>query len=116
MSGDNKSTMYAHQTRDIPAKRILINDPSQMPMDYSTTPGGSVFSTTPGGTRIFYDRAFLLQCRNSPLAKSPPANMAQIPGITMPGEVDMPRNTHATVEEEKGTKENDEQPQFQMDI
>ena len=40
---------------------------------------------TSTGTRIFYDRKFLLQCRNSPLTKSPPPNMAQIPGVTCPG-------------------------------
>ena len=35
------------------------------------------------GTRIIYDRAFLMQCRNSPLAKSPP-NLPNIPGVTSP--------------------------------
>ena len=34
------------------------------------------------GTRIVYDRSRLMQLRNSPLAKSPPPNMAKIPGIT----------------------------------
>lgn len=32
-----------------------------------------------------------MQCRNSPLAKTPPANMANIPGITSKGEVDIPK-------------------------
>ena len=32
-----------------------------------------------------------MQCRNSPLTRSPPANMAKIPGITCPGEVDIPK-------------------------
>jgi hypothetical protein len=36
------------------------------------------------GTRIIYDRAFLMQCRNSPLTKSPPPNLPNIPGITCP--------------------------------
>lgn len=35
--------------RDIPSKRVTVNDPSQLPHDYSTTPGGTLFSTTPGG-------------------------------------------------------------------
>ena len=35
------------------------------------------------GTRIIYDRKFLLQMRNSPLAKSPPANLPVIPGVTI---------------------------------
>ena len=43
------------------------------------------------GSRIFYDRSFLLQCRNSPLTRSPPPNMAKIPGVTTPGEVDIPK-------------------------
>ena len=29
-----------------------------------------------------YDRAFLLECRNSPLAKSPPVGLPPIPGVT----------------------------------
>ena len=36
------------------------------------------------GTRIIYERTFLMQCRNSPLAKSPPANLPKIPGVTSP--------------------------------
>ena len=37
------------------------------------------------GTRIIYDRQFLMRCKQSPLAKSPPPNMAVIPGVTSPG-------------------------------
>lgn len=33
------------------------------------------------GTRIIYERSFLLQMRNSPLAKTPPATLATIPDI-----------------------------------
>ena len=36
------------------------------------------------GTRIIYDRAFLMQLRNSPLTKSPPPNLPKIPGVTSP--------------------------------
>lgn len=32
-----------------------------------------------------------MQCRNSPLTRSPPPNMAKIPGVTCPGEVDVPK-------------------------
>jgi Eukaryotic translation initiation factor 4E binding protein (EIF4EBP) len=41
------------------------------------------------GTKIVYERAFLMQMRHSPLAKSPPANLPSIPGVTTPasGEV-----------------------------
>lgn len=40
------------------------------------------FSIT--GTRIIYDRKFLLDCRNSPLARTPPCCLPQIPGVTVP--------------------------------
>lgn len=42
----------------------------------------SSFSNT--GTRIIYDRKFLLDCRNSPLARTPPCCLPQIPGVTVP--------------------------------
>jgi len=95
-------------------KRILINDPSQLPSDYGTTPGGTLFSTTPGGTRIYYDRTFLLQCRNSPLTKSPPPNLAKIPGVTSPATEEKVENGHAVTPEKK--LEHKEEPQFAMDI
>ena len=38
--------------KTIPTRRVLINDPSQLPSDYGTTPGGTLFSTTPGGMPI----------------------------------------------------------------
>lgn len=34
------------------------------------------------GTRIIYDRKFLLDQRNSPLAQTPPAHLPVIPGVT----------------------------------
>ncbi|MBN3319156.1 4EB3L protein, partial [Atractosteus spatula] len=36
------------------------------------------------GTRIIYDRKFLLDCRNSPVARTPPCFLPQIPGVTVP--------------------------------
>ncbi|CAF1518525.1 unnamed protein product [Rotaria magnacalcarata] len=38
----------------------------------------TLYSTTPGGTRIYYDRMFLLSRRVSPIAQSPPSNLAYI--------------------------------------
>lgn len=35
------------------------------------------------GTRIIYDRKFLLECRNSPIARTPPCCLPHIPGVTM---------------------------------
>ncbi|XP_071219206.1 eukaryotic translation initiation factor 4E-binding protein 1-like [Salvelinus alpinus] len=54
-----------------------------MPQDYSTTPGGTLFSMIPGGTRIIYDRKFLLECRASPLARTTPC-LPDILGVTSP--------------------------------
>jgi len=68
----------------IPTRRVVINNESDMPTSYGTTPGGTMFAHTPGGTRIVYERAFLIQMRESPLAKSPPANLPAIPGVTVP--------------------------------
>lgn len=36
------------------------------------------------GTRIIYDRKFLMECRNSPVAKTPPRDLPTIPGVTSP--------------------------------
>ncbi|NXS43005.1 4EBP3 protein, partial [Balaeniceps rex] len=34
------------------------------------------------GTRIIYDHKFLLECKNSPVARTPPCCLPQIPGVT----------------------------------
>ncbi|KAI9596854.1 eukaryotic translation initiation factor 4E binding protein-domain-containing protein [Syncephalis fuscata] len=68
--------------RDIPVAIRRADPGAPLPSDYSTTPHGTIFSTTPGGTRIIYDRSKLLSLRNSPLSRTPPANMANVPGIT----------------------------------
>ena len=39
----------ATQSQSIPSKRIVINDLNQLPTEYSSTPGGTLYSTTPGG-------------------------------------------------------------------
>lgn len=36
------------------------------------------------GTRIIYDRKFLLECRSSPATKTPPRGLPNIPGVTSP--------------------------------
>jgi hypothetical protein len=38
----------------IPIRRLVVNDPKDMPLHYGETPGGSIFSTTPGGKILFY--------------------------------------------------------------
>lgn len=61
------------------------------------TPGGTIYGTTPGGMYYFYkiiliyypigtkkilDKQKLLSLRNSPMAKTPPANLPKIYGMT----------------------------------
>lgn len=45
------STDYQKTTaKAIPAtRRVTVSDAALMPLDYSVTPGGTLFSTTPGG-------------------------------------------------------------------
>jgi len=69
-------------TEGIPIRRLIVHDPKDIPLHYGETPGGSIFSTTPGGTRIYYDRAFLLSRRDTPLTRSPP-NLPYIPEVTL---------------------------------
>ena len=33
----------------IPTRRVVIQHEADMPLDYGTTPGGTIFGTTPGG-------------------------------------------------------------------
>jgi len=78
-------------TEGIPIRRLVINDPKDMPLHYGETPGGSIFSTTPGGSRIYYDRTFLLSRRDSPMTRSPPC-LPFIPEVTLIPEPEKPGN------------------------
>lgn len=62
----------ATESKSIPSKSILYTDPAELPGDYSSTPGGTLYSTTPGGTKIVYQKSVLMNLRNSPIAKTPP--------------------------------------------
>ena len=42
----------------------------------------SQFVVALSGTRIIYERKFLLELRNSPLSRTPPRNLPLIPGVT----------------------------------
>lgn len=50
---DNSPQRKTSNNREIPGRRVVISDSSQLPLDYSSTPGGTIFSTTPGGM-LFY--------------------------------------------------------------
>ena len=69
-----------------------------------------MFSTTPGGTRIIYDRLFLLKCRDSPLSKTPP-NLPDIPGVTTPE-----KRVITKIPEEKEEKRKNDEEQFDMEM
>ncbi|XP_034253130.1 eukaryotic translation initiation factor 4E-binding protein 3 [Thrips palmi] len=84
------SPIARQATQSIPVRRVMLSDPSQLPNDYSTTPGGTLYSTTPGGTRVVYERNFLLHLRNSPLSRTPPTNLPNIPESVLKGSVDRP--------------------------
>jgi len=74
--------MSMKTTHAIPVRRVQITEPHQMPSRYSETPGGTIFSTTPGGTRIIYERKFLLDLKSSPLSQTP-TKLPVIPGVTL---------------------------------
>jgi hypothetical protein len=52
----------------------------------------TLFTLISLGTRIVYERAFMMGLRNSPLAKSPPANLPAIPGVTIGPTADKANN------------------------
>ncbi|XP_049729788.1 eukaryotic translation initiation factor 4E-binding protein 3 [Elephas maximus indicus] len=86
----------------------------RLPDCYGTTPGGTLYATTPGGTRIIYDRKFLLECKNSPIARTPPCCLPQIPGVTTPT---APLSKLEELKEQKETEEEiPDDAQFEMDI
>jgi hypothetical protein len=73
-----------------------------------------------------YDRQFLLDCRNSPLARSPLQNLPVIPGVTCDLEVprvSKPASKKHNKRSRKGSKEKRSSPedvidehQFQLDL
>ncbi|XP_071453417.1 eukaryotic translation initiation factor 4E-binding protein 2 [Hetaerina americana] len=106
----------ASRSQSIPQRKVVINDASQLPVDYSTTPGGTLYSTTPGGTRIVYERAFLLQLRNSPLARTPPKNLPNIPGILLNSSLAKENGSGSPSPVKEKEHKDDTQEQFQLDM
>nr|XP_015205531.1 PREDICTED: eukaryotic translation initiation factor 4E-binding protein 3 isoform X1 [Lepisosteus oculatus] len=69
------------------------------------------------GTRIIYDRKFLLDCRNSPVARTPPCFLPQIPGVTVPALAPLSKLQELKEELEEPDKDVPaEDNQFEMDI
>jgi len=102
--------------QDIPTRRVVITNEEDMPADYSTTPGGTVFGTTPGGTKIVYERAFLINMRNSPMARTPPNNLPTIPGVTCGFEKKETEKPKANEKKDSGDNLKNDDDQFSMDI
>uniref|UniRef100_A0A8C5LMH2 Eukaryotic translation initiation factor 4E binding protein 2 n=1 Tax=Leptobrachium leishanense TaxID=445787 RepID=A0A8C5LMH2_9ANUR len=116
---NGSAQMHHSQSRAIPTRTIPISSDSQLPHDYCTTPGGTLFSTTPGGTRIIYDRKFLLDRRNSPLAQTPPRRLPDIPGVTSPitpAEVSKVETNNLNNHDHDRKTAVGEDAQFEMDI
>lgn len=73
---------------------------------------------SPPGTRIIYDRKFLMECRNSPVAKTPTKDLPTIPGVTSPTSDEPPMQAsqsrlHSSPEDKRA---GGEESQFEMDI
>ncbi|NWV09485.1 4EBP1 protein, partial [Ptilonorhynchus violaceus] len=67
------------------------------------------------GTRIIYDRKFLMECRNSPVAKTPPSDLPDIPGVTSPNVEELKLVNHNVQNCEEKVSAGEEE-QFDMDI
>ncbi|XP_036607320.1 eukaryotic translation initiation factor 4E-binding protein 3 [Trichosurus vulpecula] len=89
----------------------------RLPDCYSTTPGSTLYATTPGGTRISYNRKFLLECKNSPISLTPPGYLPEIPGVTgVTVPTQAPLAKLEELKEQKETEEIPDEAQFEMDI
>ncbi|KAF9091093.1 Eukaryotic translation initiation factor 4E-binding protein 2 [Mortierella sp. GBA35] len=93
----------------LPSRRAEPGTP--IPLDYGTTPGGTIYSSTPGGTRIIYDRNTLLSLRNSPLSRTPPAKLAFVAGVTgasLPQAGSIHKHSHLNVETHDSGSDSDD--------
>ncbi|TWW78952.1 Eukaryotic translation initiation factor 4E-binding protein 2 [Takifugu flavidus] len=82
------------ESRAIPTRTVLINDTTQLPHDYCTTPGGTLFSTTPG------------------------AHLPVIPGVTSQNVVRENKKNEANnrINKHDDKSANGDDAQFEMDI
>jgi translation initiation factor 4E binding protein 2 len=101
-----------NSSNSIQIRRVSITKPEDLPNHgIAETPGGTLFGTTPGGTRIIYDRLFLLQRKTCTLANTPP-RLPSIPGVTV--KLDEIANTSQNMvtisEENKDSKNDDDTP------
>ncbi|CAG5110198.1 Oidioi.mRNA.OKI2018_I69.chr2.g4624.t1.cds [Oikopleura dioica] len=95
-------------------KRVKVNSASELPENAAETPGGTMFAFTPGGTKIIYDRDFLLHLKHSPASKGKP-NLPNIPGVTTPTSPLATESCSGTIKEEKEPEVEEEQEEEQHD-
>lgn len=82
---------------------------------FGLAPGHLTLETCISSTRIICDRKFLLECKSSPAARTPPCCLPQTPGVTS-----LAQSSLVKLEELKERNESEEampdQDQFEMDI
>ncbi|XP_029820847.1 eukaryotic translation initiation factor 4E-binding protein 1 [Manacus vitellinus] len=83
---------------------------------WAGTPDHVLVPPVSPGTRIIYDRKFLMECRNSPVAKTPPSDLPDIPGVTSPGAEELKLENHHVQNCEEKASAAGEEEQFDMDI
>uniref|UniRef100_A0A8C6MZH5 Uncharacterized protein n=1 Tax=Mus spicilegus TaxID=10103 RepID=A0A8C6MZH5_MUSSI len=80
------------------------------PRHYSTTPSGT------HTTRIIYDWKFLMECQNSPVAKTPPKDLAAISGSLALPAVSLPCKPARATTCTAARKISGQAVKFEMDI
>lgn len=83
---------------------------------FGLAPGHLTLETCISSTRIIYDRKFLLERRNSPMAQTPPCQLPDIPGVTSPGAGDEPKAEPTSPSNQDGKPAAGDDAQFEMDI
>eukprot|EP00003_Mantamonas_plastica_P024350 TRINITY_DN451_c0_g1_i1.p1 TRINITY_DN451_c0_g1~~TRINITY_DN451_c0_g1_i1.p1 ORF type:complete len:116 (+),score=21.00 TRINITY_DN451_c0_g1_i1:140-487(+) len=107
---------HAIRSNSIPIETKASTQLTAEGYDLSTSVGGTMYATTPGGTRIIYDRDSLMALSKSPLARSPPAGMASIPGVTIDAkEEETNVSIEEQTEEQTNTEKHEEDELFQFE-
>jgi hypothetical protein len=77
MSIDHSEEHQNGTTTAIPIR--YFRNETELPNNVSYSVGGTIYGTTPGGSKIIYSRDALLKCKDSPLSKTPPKLLGDIP-------------------------------------
>jgi hypothetical protein len=96
------------------ARRVSLKDQGQLDAllrlknkNFQFSVNGTMFDCTPGGTRIYYDRDFMVNLASSPAAKSMPAALPDLPGVVLhkPHAMPAPSNGAITVITEENSED-----------